>query len=172
MQKFIGCILIVLAGSGMGYFKGVALQQHISEMEEIRQLFLMLRSEIKYTKTPLGEAFYHIGRRMDGVYGTWLKELSGKLEEKSGAVFREVWSGTIEECLKNTALWPKDLRALKAIGVHMGYMDEEMQIGTIDLFVEQLNVEIQNMRQNIAIQRRLCNCLGVLGGVFLAVVLI
>lgn len=172
MQKFIGCVLIVLASSGMGYFRGMELQQHLSEIEGIRQLFLMLRSEIKYTKAPLGEAFYHIGRRMDGIYKKWLDGLAEKLEEKSGAVFTNVWSESIDTYLKGTCLQKEDLKQLKEVGAHMGYLDEEMQIGAIDLFLEQLEVEIQVMRQNIATQRRLCNCLGVMGGVFLAVVLI
>lgn len=172
MRKFIGCILIVLAGSGMGYFKGVELQQHLSEIEEIRQLFLMLRSEIKYIKAPLGEAFYQIGRRMDGIYAKWLTGLAEKLEEKSGAIFINLWNESIDTYLKGTCLKKEDLKQLKEMGTRMGYLDGEMQIGTIDLFLEQLEVEIQMLRQNINERRRLCNCLGVMGGIFLAIVLI
>lgn len=83
-----------------------------------------------------------------------------------------MWSNTIEEYLRDTYLKKTDLEHLKEIGLHMGYMDEEMQIGTINLYLEQLELEIQKMRAGIAVQRRLCNCLGVMGGIFLAIVLI
>ena len=54
----------------------------------------------------------------------------------------------------------------------MGYLDEEMQIGTIDLYVEQLEREIQCLQKEFAVEKRLCHCLGILGGIFLAVILI
>lgn len=57
MQKIIGCVLIIAASTGMGYLKGLDLQRYLTEMQELRQLFCMLKSEIKYTKAPLGEAF-------------------------------------------------------------------------------------------------------------------
>lgn len=68
MQKLIGCILIIFAGAGMGWMKGMELKKHLSEVEKVRQMFLMLRSEIKHIKSPLPEAFRHIGKRMGGVY--------------------------------------------------------------------------------------------------------
>ena len=171
MLKFTGCILIVVASSVMGYMRGLDIQRHLEDVQTIRQLFLMLKSEIKYAKTPFAEAFYHIGRRMEGQYAKWLMQLSRELEEKTGAVFINVWSSTIENCLKDTYLSREDLNRLKEAGVHMGYMDEEMQLGAIRLFLEQLEIEIQQIRENIAVQRRLCNCLGVMGGIFLAVIL-
>lgn len=172
MLKIVGCIMIIAAGSGIGYLRGLDFQKHLTEIQSLRRLFLMLKSEIKYTKTPLGEAFYHIGRRMEGKYAEWLLELSKELEEKTGTAFINVWSNTIDQYLRDTNLNREDLKRLKAAGRQMGYMDEEMQIGTIHLFLEQLEEEIRHMRENLATQRRLCNCLGVMGGIFLAVVLV
>lgn len=172
MYKMVGCILIITACSGIGYLKGLDIQKHLTEIKTLRQLFLMLRSEIKYKKAPLGEAFWNIGRRMEGKYEEWLIELSEKLEEKSGSTFMEIWADTIENNLKDTNLNQTDLKNLKELGLHMGYLDGEMQIGTIGLFLEQLEIEIQRMRENIVTQRRICNCLGVMGGIFLSIILI
>lgn len=172
MQKIIGCILIITACTGIGYLKGVDLQKHLTEIQTLRQLFFMMKSEIKYTKAPLGEAFWHIGRRLDGAYAKWMMELSKRLEQKSGSRFADLWNDSIVEYLNDTYLSREDLQKLKSLGGHMGYLDEEMQIGTINLFLEQLETEIEKIRENIAAKRKLCNCLGVMGGIFLAVVLI
>lgn len=171
MQKLIGCVLVITASSGIGYLKGLDLQKHLEALGELRQIFLMLKSEIKYTKTPLGEAFYHIGKRMKNQYTGWLEEVSERLSEKSATVFAEVWNQTIDCHLKNTALSLENIKLLKAAGIHMGYMDEEMQLAAIQLFLEQLELEIQTISENLVTQRKLCNCLGVMGGIFLAVVL-
>lgn len=172
MLKMSGCILIIVSCAGIGYVKAMELQKHFADLQMLRQLFLMLRSEIKCTKAPLGEAFWHISRRMSGSYGKWLARLSKELEEKSGRTFQELWNLSIEECLCATSLSADDIGKLKAAGSQMGYLDEEMQLGTIDLFLEQLEAETGQIRENLAGQKRLCNCLGILGGLFLAVLLI
>ena len=172
MQKIIGCILIIAAGSGMGWLKALELQKHLEEVQRLRELFLMLRSEIRYTKAPLQEAFYHMGKRTEDIYGEWLLELSKRLEEKAGKSFPELWTRTIETYLSHTYLKKTDLEKLKDVGTNMGYMDEEMQIGAVNLYLERLELEIQQMWEELAARKRLCNCLGVMGGIFLAVVLI
>lgn len=84
----------------------------------------------------------------------------------------ELWSKSIEDCWKGQNLKQSDIEKLKAAGENMGYLDEEMQIGTIDLYVEQLEREIQCLQKEFAVEKRLCHCLGILGGIFLAVILI
>ena len=78
----------------------------------------------------------------------------------------------IEYYWKGQNLKQGDIEKLKAAGENMGYLDEEMQIGTIDLYMEQLEREIQRLQKEFTAEKRLCHCLGVLGGIFLAVILI
>ena len=164
MQKIIGAILIILASGGIGVTKGLELQKYLRELELLKQLFWMLKREIQYTKAPFSEAFSHIGRRMEGAQGEWLLYLAEQIEEKAGATFFELWT---ESQLKN-----KDKEELKAIGMQMGYLDEQMQLGTIDLYLEQLSFVIQKTREELVMKKRLCNCLGVMGGIFLVIILI
>lgn len=172
MQKFIGCILVIFASSGMGWLKGIELKKHLLELEKIRQMFLMLRSEIKHIKSPLPEAFRHIGKRMGGIYEKWLLDLSGQMMRKNGVTFMHIWSESIEKYWKNGNLKEVDIEKLQAAGENIGYLDEEMQIGTINLYVEQLEREIEHLQKEFTVKKRLCHCLGVMGGIFLAVILI
>ena len=54
----------------------------------------------------------------------------------------------------------------------MGYLDREMQVGAIDLYLEQLKLNIRKMQEELPEKRRILNCLGVMGGIFVAVVLV
>lgn len=150
MYKWIGSLLIIAAGAGMGWLKGADLQKRLTAMQSLRQIFLMLRSEIQYTKAPLGEAFWRIGRRTDGIYGAWLKKLAERLGQHSETSFRNIWIHTAEESLTESGLSQEDVEYLKAAGEQMGYLDERMQLGTIDLFLEQLESEIREQRRTIA----------------------
>ena len=75
-------------------------------------------------------------------------------------------------CLIKSQLKSKDREELKAIGMQMGYLDEQMQLGTIDLYLEQLSFVIEKAREELVMKKRLCNCLGVMGGIFLVIILI
>ena len=172
MQKIIGAILIILASGGIGVTKGLELQKYLRELELLKQLFWMLKREIQYTKAPFSEAFSHIGRRMEGAQGEWLLYLAEQIEEKAGATFFELWTESIDRCLIKSQLKNKDKEELKAIGMQMGYLDEQMQLGTIDLYLEQLSFVIQKTREELVMKKRLCNCLGVMGGIFLVIILI
>lgn len=170
MQKIVGSVLIIVASTGIGLLRGLDLQAHLRELQCLKQLLLMLCSEIKYTKAPLGEAFFNIGRRIKGKYGAWLISLARQLEEKSGRTFLELWKRSVDESLVGTKLRETDLNRLKEFGMNMGYLDEEMQLATIHFYLEQLELEIQRAREELGVKRRLCNCLGVMGGIFLVVV--
>ena len=83
-----------------------------------------------------------------------------------------MWTESIDRCLIKSQLKNKDKEELKAIGKQMGYLDEQMQLGTIDLYLEQLSFVIQKTREELVMKKRLCNCLGVMGGIFLVIILI
>lgn len=172
MQKIIGSILIIASSTGIGILKGMDMQKYLKELQVLKQLLLMLRSEIKYTKSPLGEAFFHIGKRMEDVFGKWFLLLARELEEKSGRTFADLWNRSIDDALVETKLKEQDLIQLKSLGRNMGYLDEEMQLGTIDLYLEQLNLEIQRTREELETKKKLCNCLGVMGGIFLVIIFV
>ena len=98
--------------------------------------------------------------------------MAEQIEEKAGATFFELWTESIDRCLIKSQLKNKDKEELKAIGMQMGYLDEQMQLGTIDLYLEQLSFVIQKTREELVMKKRLCNCLGVMGGIFLVIILI
>lgn len=172
MQKIIGSILILIASTGIGVLKGMDLKKHLKELQSLKQIFLMLRSEIKCTKTPLGEAFSHIGRRMEGIYGRWLLSVARQAEEKSEKSFWELWNRSVEESFTETKLKKAEVEQLKAFGRNIGCLDEELQIGMIELYLEQLDMEIQQSRESLEIKKRLYHCLGVMGGIFLVIIFI
>ena len=165
MQRIMGAILIIFASGGIGVTKGIELQKYLRELEQLKQIFWMLKREIQYTKA-------HIGRRMEGAQGEWLLYLARQIEEKAGATFFQLWTESIDQCLIKSQLKSKDREELKAIGMQMGYLDEQMQLGTIDLYLEQLSFVIEKAREELVMKKRLCNCLGVMGGIFLVIILI
>ena len=132
----------------------------------------MLKSEIRYTKSPLPEAFGRIARRIGTPYDIWLMQLSRMLARKDQGNFASVWKRSVERYITESRLKKEDFEELKAFGRYMGYQDEEMQIWSIDLYLTRLDEKIAAERETLAQKKRLCHCLGVMSGMFLTVILL
>ena len=60
MLKLIGSILIIGASLLYGFRIRRELQEHLDQLVAMKEMFLMLRGEISYARTPLKEAFLQI----------------------------------------------------------------------------------------------------------------
>lgn len=166
MQKIIGSIVVVLACTGIGYEKSREMQLHVKELEELKRVFTLLRSEIYYTKAPFSVVFAKIGNKVEGLYGTWLQELSYDLEQRDRGMFQEIWEQSIHKHFDRNTLKKDERKGLCALGASLGYLE------TIDLYLEQLNLTIQTTREETASKKKLYQSMGVMGGIFLVIVLL
>ena len=71
-----------------------------------------------------------------------------------------------------TALSKSDRQTLENLGEHLGFLDRETQERTLLLYLEQVDTELQVLREHRQERCRLYTSLGVMGGLFLAVILV
>ena len=80
--------------------------------------------------------------------------------------------GQLEQAGAGHALSRSDLAALAALGEHLGFLDRDMQERTLLLYLEQLDLQIQALREHRQERCRLYSSLGIMGGLFLTILLI
>lgn len=166
MQKLIGCAMVFVACSGMGICKGLELQSHLRELEELKKIFTLLKSELQYTRAPFAEVFRKIGKKTKGKLGDWLINLYKSLEEKGTGTFYEIWCDSLETNLYYTYLKTEEIDELKNLGKNLEYIE------SIDLYIEQLEYNIKNTREEYRTKRKLCQSMGIMGGIFLVILLL
>jgi len=166
VQKIAGSILIILATTGIGIVSGRDLKIRLDNLRYIKKIMLMLRGEIQYLKAPLGEAFFSVGKRAKPPFDTFLNKIAREIASLECDSFYKIWCKYIDEELIKIKLNKRDCLTLKRVGEHLGYMDREMQLGMIDLYVEQLEEEIKISKENMEEKIRVYNCLGVSAGIF------
>ena len=171
-MKGIGVILILLGTSGIGYLAAVDLRRHLNDLKWLRRILLLLKEEITYTHAPLGEVFFHISGKVKEPYGLFLAQVSERLLERAGSSFSEIWFCAVEEKLRVTKLTREELEELKDFGNSLGYLGGHAQEGAIDLYLEQLQERMQEVREGMAAKQKLCGCLGVMSGIFITILLI
>lgn len=74
--------------------------------------------------------------------------------------------------MNDTALSKTDRQTLAALGEHLGFLDRETQERTLLLYLEQVDAELGVLREHRQERCRLYTSLGIMGGLFLAVILV
>ena len=166
MLKLIGSIFIVTATTGIGFSKGHQMQCHLHELEELKKLFCLLRSELQYTHAPFAEVFSKISTKTSPTYRAWLSNLSKRLLNKTRGSFWEIWCLAVTEDLQETNLKEDELEELKNVGKNLEYIE------SLDLYIEQLEYKITNTREAYRSKRKLCQSMGNMGGIFLVILLL
>ena len=143
------------------------LREQYEQMRLLQSLLYALRSEILYARSYLEEAFAKIGESAPEPYRGWLLGMSEIMRQKSGVPFCQIWSGGIQESLRESGLEQEEKDKLSEIGKRLGNADMEAQIRSLDLYLEELKKSMEEKREGMKTRIQLCHCLGVMSGIFL-----
>jgi stage III sporulation protein AB len=170
--KVIGCVLVIVSSTGVGFFFGNELKYRILDMKELRKLMVLLRGDIRYANTPLPEAISSIARRNPGIFEPFFRFTSERLQELSGVTFLNIWKEAVQKQLSCTSLTKKDKLHLIEFGENLGYLDKEMQMNTLDLYITQLADEITELSNTVNEKAYLYNSLGIMSGIFISIIMV
>lgn len=172
VMKIVGCILILSSSAGMGMYFSGELRGRIQDLKDLKRIIMLLRGDIRYANTPLPEAVQALSVRHDGKYKVFFSKIAEKLLELGGISFGDIWKEAVKNELTNTSLSKKDLSGLAQFGENLGYLDKEMQLNTIDLYLSQIEEEIKELSKNVKEKSYLYNSLGILGGIFIMILML
>ena len=171
-MKVLGSLLIIGATSLFGCRMAIDMEQRYAQMKELRQIMYLLQSEIAYSRAFLAEAFLRISRQTSEPYSVWLRQMYYRMQKRTGGTFEQVWYETIQEYLISARLPSQEKKRLEELGKCLGSPDAGMQVKSIDLYEEQLALSMHEVKEGLRTKKRLCHCLGVMSGIFLAILLI
>ena len=171
-MKLSGAVCILCGAAGTGIWFAGRYRQRILELEQLKQMVFLLKGQILYAGAPLPEAFGTVGKRVAGTLGNLFKETAALLEAQPGEPFPTVWRNVVSGMEGKTALSKSDRQMLESLGEHLGFLDRETQERTLLLYLEQVDTELLVLREHKQERCRLYTSLGVMGGLFLAVILV
>lgn len=169
--KLAGGLLVIGSCTGLGLSLSAGWRERRRLLEELRKMIFMLKGEILYGNSTLMEAFGQVGTKCQGPLAALFYQVSEGIEHQCGEPFYEIWGEQIEKLDKKLALTEKDRKQLSAFGEHLGYLDRDMQERTMLLFLEELDMTISYLRENQAEKCRLYTSMGIMGGLFLTILL-
>ncbi|MBS6643274.1 MAG: stage III sporulation protein AB [Clostridiaceae bacterium] len=169
--KMIGGACVIAASSGLGISMAGQWKKRLELLEQLRKMIFLLKGEILYANAPLEEAFERVGNKSGGVLGTLFTAVSQRIRNQCGEPFFTMWIEEINGMDSRILLSKEDRQSLISFGEHLGYLDCEMQERTILLYLEQLDLTIAYLREHQREKSRLYTSLGIMGGLFLTIVM-
>lgn len=172
MQRLAGSILIIASAAGIGWLYGTELKNYLQKMRYIRYVAGLIKGELEYTGAPLAEIFRETGRWVKKPFSTWLVRMASEIDEREESAFARIWNRGIDRDLRELNLKSEHSILLKELGTFLGQIDQETAGKSMQLYLNRLDLEIEKLREGLAAKRKIGNCLGVMGGIFLVVVLL
>ena len=169
MLKLAGAGLLLFACAGWGFSVSWQLWERMRDLRELRRIAALLRQEISYAGTALPEALGRIAKKVSRPFGEFLDRLAQELVKYPGDSFAMIFAEQVDEQLYRTALEPQDLADFKELGRYLGYLDKEMQLANLDLYLAETEEKLARLTQELPARRKLFQVLGVMAGLFLAV---
>lgn len=172
LLKIIGLILLTASCTGYGYYKSMEYRHRLEQVQELRKIIFLLSGEIACRKTPLAEACQMLAARSEKPYGNWLWTLYASMTRDKKMPFCKIWEEAAEQLFTSIFLPEAEQNELKRLGKKLGSSDSKMQEQALNWYGEQLQELENSYRRTLQEKQKLCRSLGILAGLFLAVLFI
>lgn len=172
LTKVIGCGLVVCATTAIGMRTGMEYKYRVEELGRLKRVIWHLKGEINYSRNALPDVCFQVAKRVENPYKSWLCCMGESLEKKGYSDLGKLWQMETLAHFEDTHLSRKDVAELADLGYQLGYMDVVRQEETLKWYGARLEETRKPLAEKLEERRRLCTTLGVMSGIFLAILLI
>ena len=169
MQKLLGILLILVSSTGLGMGQSLALSRRLKSLEALLRMTVLIKGEIRFAGVSLADAFEGAAARSPGACGEFLRSVSQQLKEKNGKKFASIFRECAMAHLDGLGLKKEEQRLLFSRGDHLGYLDLEMQMKQLTIYEEELSRLMEELRRELPEKKKVCQSMGILGGILLAI---
>ena len=175
MLKLMAALCMILGGAGNGYARSRELTEREKNLEILLQILFLLKGEIRCGNSSLSEAFGEIAGKIEGSFSKILLDAAQEMRGSGGSNLTEILEHCIQKniYLQNFAGAHKNeeegIEILQTLGRRLGYLDREQQICQIELLEAETEERRRQLREKLPEQKKICQSLGILGGILLAV---
>ncbi len=165
--KIVGAVMIFCAGFFWGWLRAGELLKREKSLQNIKTGLNMLESEIVFSSNYLKDAFLNISRI--SVCKEFFSDVAFGIEEFGAS---KAWENALEKNKKKLALKERDTEILKILASQLGKSDTEQQVKNIRHVKELLEIAQKEAREDYQNSSRLYRSMGILGGLFVIILLL
>lgn len=170
--KIVGALLVAVSGALLGIVCQNELYQRILLLQDFQRGLLFLHQEIVYLKLPLEEAALRAGRSLRNPLNSFFQEIGAALEKLTGTSFLAVWEEMGERYLTGTALKKEDLELIRQLGIQLEQLEPGGSSSFFTMFEQRFEMAWTEARDEYKEKAQLYKRLGMMGGIFLVILLL
>lgn len=170
-MKLIGACMVMAGCMGLAQCRIGKDKKRRLLLGNLQKLFVMLHSEIQFRNLTITEAFFQISRRIDPQLAAFLTEIGEEWKQKRGESVGDIWKACVRRHFSESYLKKEDLAWLEEIGEGLGSFDRTEQVRHIELLLKYLEDELTACEGTVRESEKLYKTMGLLGGIFIIVLL-
>lgn len=172
MFKLLGCLMVIVGCSSIGFLYGETLNKRLKQLKEFEKIILHINNEITYLFTPLPELLYKISSKSEEPFDHITKKVSKLLSLNEVEDVYEAFHIAIEENRHNLYLKDDDMNLIYDFAKNIGQCDVDGQKSILSytkINTQKAIEEAEKVRnKNLKIYRYL----GVTAGAMLVIMMI
>lgn len=170
MLRFIGCVLIFISCTSLGFLKASSYRARIAELESVTELLKLLDMEITYRRDSLARAFGKVSDAKPCWFAGVLKDCSVMMAERNSLV--DSWNGALAKSMEECPLNRQDIAILQDLALGLGKSDIKGHRSIMEPAMMRLGENLNDARRQEQKQGKMYRGLGAAAGVVIAVILI
>lgn len=171
MIKLFGGVLIIFASGFLGMLFSKEAEGKLNTLYEIQQILIMLKGEITYNKAPASEAFLNLSGHVKEPFKSFFQKTGEELDKSFGKTLEAVWRECCDSELQGLLIAKEDKQTFRELGTCMGYLDAQMQISSLTLYGEKLDMRIKESSEGIREKQKILKIMGLMGGIFIVLLI-
>ena len=172
MIKLIGAILVLISAYAIGSLLALQVKEQEKWLKDIKTALFLLTGELEYRQVPLPDALSIIGKRHGGKMASFFQTLSEELAKKEGFSLQELWKKEAVTALKDAPLSKGQKEEFSDLGLYFMETDKETRRNSLEFYLKRLEEDVVNLRETGKDKAYLCRTLGMLGGIFLLILVL
>lgn len=169
--KIIGALLVFVGGCGCGLSAAAAKRRRIGVLRELEQALVLLYGEIEYAAADMMEILDRLSGKTY-YFSSFFGGVSRQLCQKCGQPLYRVWQEELEQSPAKKYLEQEDCKLWEQIGLHLGGLDRQTQLRTLELVQGQIQERVREAELEYHSQAKVYRVLGVTGGLFATILLL
>lgn len=170
--KFIGCLLVLIGCTLIGFFMGENLKKRFVQLKEIEQALYQLQGEIIYSHSALPEIFTNVSIKANKPISQLFKDVAKLLQENKVNSVYEAFkeSFNINKVFLN--INESDIGILMDLSKSLGESDIEGQKNIINLTIKSIRSQLDEAEKSIKNNIKMYRYLGFSLGAILVIMII
>lgn len=172
MIKLVGAVLVLVSAYAIGSLLALRVKEQEKWLKDIKTAVFLLLGELEYRKMPLPEAVGIIGQRHGGHLSSFFRVLSEEMKKKDGLTMQELWKVVAAPALKDCPLSKEQKEEFTELGLFFMESDTATRRSSLNFYLDRLEEDIIALRDKGADKAYLCRTLGMLGGIFILILVL